>query len=63
LDCNRPKNKEILGFSKSKEWNMFVVGRFLSNLSEWLYNAHLNTLLTYELRENTSDKDSDRVCS
>jgi hypothetical protein len=28
-----------------------------------LYNAHLNTLLTYELRENTSDKDSDRVCS
>ena len=39
MDCNRPKNKEVLGFSKSKEWNMFVIGRFLSNLSEG-YGKH-----------------------
>ena len=34
-----PTNKEILGFSISKERNMFVAGRFLSNLSEG-YGKH-----------------------
>jgi putative transposase len=34
-----PTNKEILGFSISKERNMFVAERFLSNLSEG-YGKH-----------------------
>ena len=34
-----PTNKEILGFRISKERNMFVAERFLSNLSEG-YGKH-----------------------